>query len=412
MHDESLLRAVQQAWIHVFERESIDTPHEKVLYEYLLSRSEHFESIHTQASVTDEIIQSRIEHTIRETIRYLDGSIGYIEAAVIVSRVEDTAIALQAFPNRSFLDPLNWDLRVHQHVIATCRAVLLLFGLSIPPHISDEEVWSTHWSIWIVKNIEAHSSGWEWIATNEPTGLFTQPYLLHGQFLTQVQHLLHSIPVDHTNRCWSRMEAYACLRDWVEAAVGYVHLKRYYLPGFEGYDDICKLMTPPVRTPAANIWFRVVSNHGVEYFYNRLNQQVVLETPVDFDGYNVTTTPLAVQELIKECLSRDHATRLELERREHKHIHDKLIAEDEWIECINSRTNERYYYSFKHFRVSENPPSSGVAIPSNESIAFQAVLKLQSAYRRRRLKKNLQVKHAKRASLPTFSSLTGGKKFY
>ncbi|KAJ8550259.1 hypothetical protein ON010_g10809 [Phytophthora cinnamomi] len=45
----------------------------------------------------------------------------------------------------------------------------------------------------------------------------------------------------------------------------------------------------------------------------------------------------------------------------------------------------KYYYSIRHYKVSATPPEHGAFETYRESVAYAAVLRLQAAYRRRRL---------------------------
>lgn len=327
-----------------------------------------------------------------------------------VAEVDERIIALQAMRKTDFLDPLSWDLAPHPAVLATVEAVLLLFDRVPTTSTSPNVLWSDVWGVWIVKNIDAHSGGWEWVATNEPTGLFTKPYALSPDHLERVEQLLErtqTAPASH--RCWTRMRAYASLRDWAAACAKYVHMTHHCLPSFPAYADVQKLIAPPPRTPQANVWFRLESAEGVAYYYNRLLQTVTLERPVDFDGAHVTAIPIVVQELIQDTLQRDVATRLELERRSRQRAREQLLAEDEWIECVDANSQRPFYYSLKHYRVMWTPPAHGAFIPYSESVAFAAVLRLQAAYRRRRLALCAQAKRTKRSSLPVFSAFSTAK---
>ncbi|TYZ65803.1 hypothetical protein PybrP1_011564 [[Pythium] brassicae (nom. inval.)] len=326
-----------------------------------------------------------------------------------VAEVDELIIALQAMRKKDFLDPLSWDLAPHPAILATVEAVLLLFDIPTAS-ASSSALWNDVWGLWIVKNIDAHSGGWEWVATNEPTGLFTKPYALCPDHLERVEQLLaftQTTPSSH--QCWTRMRAYAGLRDWAAACAKYVHMTHHCLPSFPAYADVQKLIAPPQRTPQANVWFRLESAEGVAYYYNRLLQDVALERPADFDGAHVTTIPSVIQELIQDALQRDVATRLELERRSRQRAREQLLAEDEWIECIDTDSQRPFYYSLKHYRVMWTPPERGAFIPCIESVAFAAVLCLQAAYRRRRLALRVQAKRTKRSSLPMFSAFSTAK---
>uniref|UniRef100_K3X048 Uncharacterized protein n=1 Tax=Globisporangium ultimum (strain ATCC 200006 / CBS 805.95 / DAOM BR144) TaxID=431595 RepID=K3X048_GLOUD len=311
---------------------------------------------------------------------------------------------------KDFVDPLSWDLLPHPAILATVEAVLLLFNIPKPPSnrstSTAETMWRNIWGLWIVKNIDAHSSGWEWVATNEPTGLFTKPYALSPTHLDRVEQLLEqTFAIPDSHRCWTnRMHAYACLRDWAAACAKYVHMMHHCLPTFPPYADIQKLVMPPKRTPQANVWFRIETPEGIECFYNRLMQSITLTRPEDFDGANVTSISGVILELIHDALHNDVATRLELEKRNHQRVRDKLLAEDEWIECFDIQRCENFYYSLKHYRIMYTPPEYGAFVSCRESVAYAAVLRLQAAYRRRRLELKLQIKRAKRASLPVFSA--------
>lgn len=182
------------------------------------------------------------------------------------------------------------------------------------------------------------------------------------------------------------------------------------LPGFPAYEEVQRRTTPPKRTPKANVWFRFETAEGnVEYYYNRLNQQIVLQRPEDFDGGQVATVPVVIQQLVSEALEADVAIRLELEYRSKQRVHAKLLAEDEWIECTDPRSHKVFYYSMQHYLVSESAPANGAFVSSKESPAYAAVLRLQAAYRRRRLQVKTVKRRAKRSSLPAFSAFSGSK---
>lgn len=323
-----------------------------------------------------------------------------------VAEVDACILALQAKKKRDFLDPLSWDLEPHPAVLATVEAVLLLFDIPVSAKDATSSVWRDVWGLWIVKNIEAHTGGWEWIATNEPAGLFTKPYALSPDHLERVEQLLertYLTPAAH--HCWLRLHAYANLRDWAAACTKYVHMTHHCLPSFPAHADIQKLIKPSVRTQQSNVWFQLESAEGVVYFYNRLLQFVTLERPADFDGAHVSSIPDVIMELIQDTLKSDVATRLEIERRSRQRAREQLLAEDEWIECMDANSQQPFYYSFKHYRVMRTPPESGAFIPCAESVAFAAVLRLQAAYRRRRLELRLHAKRTKRSSLPVFSAI-------
>ncbi|KAG6952322.1 hypothetical protein JG687_00013071, partial [Phytophthora cactorum] len=276
-------------------------------------------------------------------MQYLDHEWGFVDA----SNIEQ--------PKKHFLDPLSWDMPPHKAVVSVVEAVLLLFDVPLPSKLSDEDTWRACWGLWIVKNIEAHSSGWEWLAHNEPIGLFTKPYALSVSNLDRVY--------------------------WAGACAAYLHMVEHCLPEFDGYEAVQKLVTPPKRTPKENVWFCCESEDGIAYFYNRLYQSITLDRPQDFDGAHIAqkNIPSVIQELIVDTLQADVSTRLELER-----------------------TN--YYYSIIHYRVSPYPPEHGVFESYRESFVYASVLRLQAAYRRRRLEQKTQVRKAKRGTLPSFAT--------
>lgn len=330
-----------------------------------------------------------------------------------VSKVDEAILSLQEQQKKAFLEPLSWGFAPHQAIVLTAEAVLLLFNIDPTAGCkgnSADKVWQSYWALWIVKDIDSHRDGWEWMALNEPTGLFTKPYALSSSHLDRVYNLLHEIEElapDH-HHCWHRLPAYACLRHWVAACADYVHMTQHCLPGFAGYEDMHKRITQPKRTPKANVWFRFVTSEGsVEYFYNRLDQKITIERPEDFDGGQVTSVPLVIQELVREALESDVAVRLELERRSKQRVHAQLFAEDEWLECVDPRSLRTFYYSLKHYRVADAPPENGVFVSHMDSAAYAAVLKLQAAYRRRRLARKTTTRRTKRNSLPVFSSFAG-----
>lgn len=323
--------------------------------------------------------------------------------------MDDCIIALQEQPKKQFLDALSWDMPPHKAVVSVVEAVLLLFDVPVPSKIDDEDLWRACWGLWIVKNIDAHSSGWEWMAHNEPIGLFTKPYALSVANLDRVCELLGRVtqlapPGEH--RCWHHLPAYARLRDWAGACAAYLHMVVHCLPDFNGYEAVQKLVTPPKRTPKENVWFRCETEAGIDYFYNRLSQSISLDRPDDFDGAHIAPKkiPSVIRELIAETLQADVSTRLELERRGKQRIHAQLLDQDQWVECLDTRTQTKYYYSIRHYKRSPNPPEHGVFESYRESFAYASVVRLQAAYRRRRLEQKTQVRKAKRGTLPSFAT--------
>ncbi|KAE9031830.1 hypothetical protein PR002_g9496 [Phytophthora rubi] len=396
---------VLYAWRRSFEKQCPENDAERAVYERLLSLVADHED------TDDEALTSLLLRDIGAKVQYLDPDWGLVDASNIVSRVDDCIIALQEQPKKQFLDPLSWDMSPHKAVVAVVEAVLLLFDVPLPLKIDDEDMWRACWGLWIVKNIDAHSSGWEWMSHNEPIGLFTKPYALSVTNLDRVYELLGSAttlapPGEH--RCWHHLPAYACLRDWAGACAAYLHMVEHCLPEFDGYEAVQRLVTPPKRTPKDNVWFRCETEDGIDYFYNRLYQSITLDRPEDFDGAHIApkNIPSVVKELIAEILHADVSTRIELERRGKQKIHAHLLNQDEWVECLDTHTQSKYYYSVRHYKVSPNPPEHGVFETYRESVAYAAVLRLQAAYRRRRVEHKTQVRKAKRGTLPSFSAFT------
>ncbi|RLN71552.1 hypothetical protein BBJ28_00013234 [Nothophytophthora sp. Chile5] len=410
----------QRVWQRSFQKDGPETDAELALHRRLLSlAAEHEADDESQ-------VESLLLLEVAAKVIYMDPSWGYVDAANIgelltvcvqlidtddaVSRVDDCIIALQEQPKKQFLDPLSWDLLPHKAVLAVVEAVLLLFEVQLPPPIDDEAMWEACWGLWIVKNIDAHSGGWEWMAQNEPTGLFTKPYALSAGHLDRVFELLGratNLAPPGVHRCWHHLPAYACLRDWIGACATYLHMVEHCLPEFDGFAAVQQLVTPPQRTPKTNTWFRCETEDGIEYFYNRLYQSLTLERPDDFDGAS-SSIPSVVQELIDAALQTDAAIRIELERRGKQRVVAQLLDQDEWVECLDLHTQTKYYYSMKHYQVAAEPPEHGAFVSYRESVAFAAVLRLQAAYRRRRLMQKTQVRKAKRSALPTFASFAGG----
>ncbi|RLN05879.1 hypothetical protein BBO99_00007476 [Phytophthora kernoviae] len=322
---------VLRTWRQSFRKEKPETDAEKALYRRLASLVDEHED------QGDEGLTSLLLHDIGAKATYVDSSWGYVDAAnigkrfkvkdhfmdahcslmLLVSSVDDCIIALQEQPKKQFLDPLSWDLPPHKAVVAIVEAVLLLFDVPVPAKGNDEDIWRACWGLWIVKNIDAHSSGWEWMSNNEPTGLFTKPYALSVVNLDRVCELL-------------------------EKAANLAP------PEFDGFAAVQKLVTPPQRTAKDNIWFRCETEDGIDYFYNRLYQSVTLDRPDDFDGAHIPPKkiPIIVQELIAEILQSDVTLRLELERRSKQRIHTQLLEQDQWVECLDGHTMTKYYYSF------------------------------------------------------------------
>ncbi|KAG7387099.1 hypothetical protein PHYPSEUDO_014753 [Phytophthora pseudosyringae] len=389
-------------WRRSFQKDGPGNEAERAMYQRLLNLVAENEDSE-EAALTSILLAD-----VSAKVPYLDPEWGFVDASNIVSRVDDCIIALQEQPKKQFLDPLSWDLPPHNAVVSVVEAVLLLFNVPLPSKIDDEAMWRACWGLWIVKNIDAHSSGWQWMSHNEPIGLFTKPYALSVANLDRVCELLGRATLlarpDH--RCWHHLPAYACLRDWAGACAAYLHMLEHCLPEFDGYDAVQKLVTPPKRTPKENVWFRCETEDGIDYYYNRLFQTITLDRPEDFDGAHIVpkNIPSILRELIAETLQADVPTRLELERRGKQKIHAHLLDQDEWVECFDTRQQTKYYYSVRHYKMSPTPPEHGVFESYRESFAYAAVLRLQAAYRRRRLDQKTQVRKAKRGALPSFAA--------
>ncbi|EEY53443.1 uncharacterized protein PITG_07097 [Phytophthora infestans T30-4] len=378
---------VHLVWRRSFHKDGPENDAERAVYQRLLALVAQDED-GNEATWTSLLLRE-----VSAKTQYLDPEWGFVDASNIVSRVDECIIALQGQPKKHFLDPLSWDMSPHRAIVSVVEAVLLLFDVPLPSQLSDEDMWRACWGLWIVKNIEAHSSGWEWMTHNEPIGLFTKPYALSVSNLDR-------------HRCWHHLPAYARLRDWAGACAAYLHMLDHCLPEFHGYEAVRKLVTPPKRTPKENVWFRCESEDGVAYFYNRLYQSITFDRPQDFDGAHVAQKkiPSVIRELIAETLQADVSTRLELERRGKLKIHAQLLDQDQWVECLDTRTQTRYYYSIRHYKTSATPPEHGVFESYRESFAYASVLRLQAAYRRRRLEHKTQVRKAKRGTLPSFAT--------
>ncbi|GMF41967.1 unnamed protein product [Phytophthora fragariaefolia] len=382
---------VLYAWRRSFNRENAENDAERAMYERLLNLvAEH-------DGTDDEALLSILLLDIGAKVQYLDPEWGFVDA----SNIEQ--------PKKQFLDPLSWDMPPHKAVVAVVEAVLLLFDVPLPLEMDDEDMWRACWGLWIVKNIDSHSRGWEWMSHNEPIGLFTKPYALSVANLDRVYELLGSAtmlapPGEH--RCWHHLPAYACLRDWAGACAAYLHMVEHCLPECDAYEEVQKLVAPPNRTPKENIWFRCETEDGIDYYYNRLHQWITLDRPEDFDGAHIAPKdiPSVVKELIAEILQADVSTRLDLELRGKQKLHARLLDQDEWVECFNTQTQTKYYYSVRYYKVSLIPPEHGVFESYRDSAAYAAVLRLQAAYRRRRLNQKTQIRKAKRGTLPSFSA--------
>lgn len=392
-------------WRRSFQKEKPEDDAERAVYQRLLTLVAEHEDC-DEAQLTSILLRD-----ISAKMQYLDPDWGFVDASNIVSRVDDCIIALQEQAKKQFIEPLSWDMPPHKAVVSIVEAVLLLFDVPLPAQIEDEGMWRACWGLWIVKNIDAHSSGWEWMAHNEPIGLFTKPYALSVGNLDRVCELLRAAtllaPFGH--RCWHHLPAYACLKEWAGACAAYLHMVEHCLPEFEGYNAVQKLVTPPKRTPKENVWFRCETQDGIDYYYNRLYQSITLDRPEDFDGMNVApkNIPTVLRELIAETLQANVSIRLELEQRGKHKIHSQLLEQDEWVECFDRQTQTKYYYSVRHYKTSPTPPDHGVFETYRESFAYAAVLRLQAAYRRRRLDQKTQVRKAKRGTLPSFASFAG-----
>ncbi|OQR96512.1 hypothetical protein ACHHYP_15481 [Achlya hypogyna] len=323
-----------------------------------------------------------------------------VEVLAIVSAYDESVIALQEMGKGDFLDPLGWDLVPSEAVVTTVRCVLWLFNLDATK-ASSAVLWSGLWAAWIVKNIDAHLGGWEWVASNEPTGLFTKPYDLSP---ARLEDILLALPTTYrtpvTDASWQRMPAYACLRDWVACAAAYLHMKSYVLPPIAEY--VAAVLEPPPRTPKENVWFKATTDEGVPYYYNRNTQAVVLDEPAAFDGARIAV-PRFMELQMLELLLSDAKLREEVEVRRHA-IEMARDKDNAWVECVDATTKARYYYSFQRLKLTYSRPNSRNIVKAESSPAYRSVVRIQAAYRRREAQQLVGEKRVKARHMPRFQS--------
>jgi hypothetical protein len=387
---------------------------EQALVHYLEKLAKKCDSEKIKRHKVKELLKKEIFHKQK----YMLNTWGIVEAMAIVSKTDEKIIQLQEMKKKNFIDPLSWDFLPHHVVLVTCKAVLLLFNITIPSTFTDEQVWQQVWALWIVKNIDAHESGWEWMSTNEPTGLFTKPYNLSSNHLEQVYLFLEEakiLPDEHP--AWRRMKVYLYLRDWAISCYEYVHMQHHLLQGFPSYKEVKKLIKPPRKTLKDPTYIAIETPEGVIYYYHRVTQTVSLEKPDQFDGgksQRIEQISLLLQQLINDALINDPSTRFALERQCKERQREKLLAMEEWVECIDEKRQMTFYYSFKLNKITYTPPEAYRSY--KESIGYLAVVRMQVAYRKRLLKRRLEKRKLIRSSLSTtlgmHSSVARLSKFY
>ncbi|ETW00673.1 hypothetical protein, variant [Aphanomyces invadans] len=371
----------------------------KLLAEYLASLKQQ----HAHRGVPDAESHLILKQEEAAKRPYCDPSFGQVEVLVIVSALDECTITLQELGKSDFLEPLGWDFLPSPAVLATVQCVLLLFNLdagNAPPSV----VWSGVWAAWIVKNIDTHIGGWEWLASNEPVGLFTKPYELCTAHLRTIQtlHLPSTYAVPDDDPSWQRMPAYLCLRNWVAAAVAYLNMKTHCISSFPLHGYVTTVTAPPKRTPKENVWFSTLTDEHVPIYYNRHLKTLALDKPLDFDGANIVV-PRTIEALMMEMLMGDPILRADVEARRVQMDID-LDKDNEWIECVDATTSSRFYYSFQRFKLAYMRPASKNIVAADKSVAFRCVLRIQSAYRRRQAMQFVNQKRQKTRKLPRFTS--------
>ncbi|RHZ28180.1 hypothetical protein DYB37_007348 [Aphanomyces astaci] len=334
---------------------------------------------------------------------YCDPSFGQVDVLVIVSALDECTIALQELGKADFVQPLDWDFLPSSAVLATVRCVLLLFNLDAGK-ASPAVVWSGLWAAWIVKNIDTHVGGWEWLASNEPVGLFTKPYELCTVHLRAVQtiHRPAMYAVADDDPSWQRMPAYLCLRNWVVAAVAYLDMKIHCIPPFPLHGYVTSVTAPPKRTPKENVWFTALTDDHVPLYFNRHLKTLTLDRPVEFDGANVVV-PRTIEACMMEMLMGDPVLRADVEARRAQMDIDQ-DKDNEWVECVDATTGTRFYYSFQRVKLAYTRPASKNIVIADKSVAYRCVLRIQAAYRRRQAMQFVNQKRQKTRKLPRFTS--------
>ncbi|KAF0682529.1 Aste57867_25327 [Aphanomyces stellatus] len=370
----------------------------KLLTDHLADVKRH----HVQHGIPEGESQTLLDKEAAAKRPYCAPSFGQVEVLVVVSAFDDSTVALQEMGKSDFLEPLGWDFLPSPQVLVTVRCVLWLFNIDAgkaPP----AALWSGLWAAWIVKNIDTHVGGWEWMTCNEPTGLFTKPYELSIAHLDAAQALLPSTyVVPDSDATWQRMPAYLLLRYWVTAACDYLHMVTHCLPTFPMHTYIAVMTKPPTRTPKENVWFTALTEEGVPYYYHRHLKTIVLERPEDFDGDKVVV-PRTIESQMLELLMEDPVLRADVEVRRVQLDMDK-DKDNEWVECMDATSGERFYYSFQRVKVAFTRPQSKNIISAENSVAFQCVLRIQAAYRMRQAKMFVREKRQKTRKLPRFTS--------
>ncbi|RHY66112.1 hypothetical protein DYB30_002591 [Aphanomyces astaci] len=396
------------------------SPMDKLLTEYLATVKQQ----HVLHGIPEAESQFLLQQEAASKRPYCDPSFGQVDVLVIgiystaissfhyshhfdllvaVSALDECTIALQELGKADFVQPLDWDFLPSSAVLATVRCVLLLFNLDAGK-ASPAVVWSGLWAAWIVKNIDTHVGGWEWLPPQEPVGLFTKPYELCTVHLRAVQtiHRPAMYAVADDDPSWQRMPAYLCLRNWVVAAVAYLDMKIHCIPPFPLHGYVTSVTAPPKRTPKENVWFTALTDDHVPLYFNRHLKTLTLDRPVEFDGANVVV-PRTIEACMMEMLMGDPVLRADVEARRAQMDIDQ-DKDNEWVECVDATTGTRFYYSFQRVKLAYTRPASKNIVIADKSVAYRCVLRIQAAYRRRQAMQFVNQKRQKTRKLPRFTS--------
>lgn len=320
------------------------------------------------------------------------------EVLAIAAKVDEATIQVQTMSHQDILQPLNQAVLPPFTVIHVVTIILLLFKMKVPPEATPDRIWRSLWTTWMVKNIDLHIKGWEWMSSGEPEGLFTRPYALDRSSLDRIGKLLDQIHrFDADSDLHQTWPAYFALKQWVFAVYPYLHMMEHCLDSFPAFIYVQEATQEPPKRKKQNIWFETSTLDGLLYYYNRETKEIVLDKPIDYDGKEAIVTR-AIEGLIYDALMSNATVRAEMEKRREKKTND----ETEWVQGYDDMTQRHYYYNFETFTLSFTPPKA--FLYANKSVAWQSVILIQAAYRRKQARKLMQKRRELQKALPSFGS--------
>lgn len=201
--------------------------------------------IHTPKDPTERNDRVHFEHLKQEWLAkapFCAPTFNDVEVTQTISRMDDKICQLQLCGAEDFLVPIELSGKLPPlFILQTVHVVLLCFGIPVDPGLTLDNVWTNVWTIWMVKNVDLHLKGWEWLSTGKRVGLFTHPQSFDPKTIYPVVHRVME-QYDFLSNTESRCQylsyhfpAYVALHHWCRSVYAFLNLQFHYLPSFPMY---------------------------------------------------------------------------------------------------------------------------------------------------------------------------------